>query len=122
MLHRVGQRFGRDVVRRDLDRLGKPCIRGDLKVNRYRGAAGQRTQGRAQAALGKDRRVDPARELLQFGCRVGQSRRDAGQPGLEAAPAGGNISLRGAYQQSERDQPLLGAVVQITFDPATRLV
>src|SRR5579859_3696373 len=40
MLHRVGQRLGRDVVRRDLDRLGVPRIRRDIKVDRYYGTTG----------------------------------------------------------------------------------
>jgi hypothetical protein len=61
--------------------------------------------------------VDPARQLLQFGHRVGQSRPDARQLTSQVAPAGGSISLREARRQSERDQPLLGAVVQVTLDP-----
>jgi hypothetical protein len=122
VLHRVGQRLGRDVVRRDLDRLGAPRIRRDIKVDRYRGTAGKRPQSRAKAALGKDRREDPARDLLQFSHRAGQSRRDAGQPSFQVAPAGSNIGLRGARRQCERDQSLLGTVVQIALDPAAGLV
>ena len=88
MLHRVGQRLGRDVVRRDLDRLGIPRIRRHGKVDRYRGPAGERAQRRAQTTLGQDRRVDPAGELLQFGHRVGQSRRDPGQLSPQVVPVG----------------------------------
>jgi hypothetical protein len=66
--------------------------------------------------------VDPAGELLQFRHRVGQFRRDAGQPGPLVAPAGRNIGLRGARCQPDRDQPLLGAVVQIALDPPASLV
>jgi hypothetical protein len=47
--------------------------------HRYRGPAGERAQRRAKTTLGKDRRVEPARDLLQLGRRVGQSRRDPGQ-------------------------------------------
>ena len=60
VLHRVGQRFGCDVVRRDLGRLGAARIRRDIEVDWYRGTAGERAQRRAQAVLGKGRRVDPA--------------------------------------------------------------
>ncbi len=66
--------------------------------------------------------MDPARELLQFGHRVGQSRRDARQLSSQVAPVGGNIGLRGARRQRERDQPLLGTVVQVALDPAAGLV
>jgi hypothetical protein len=65
--------------------------------------------------------VDPAREVLQFGHRVGQSRRDAGQLSSQVAPVGGTIGQRGARRQCERDQALLGTVVQITLDPAASL-
>jgi hypothetical protein len=122
VLHRVGQRLGRHVVRRDLDRLGAPRVHRDVKVDRYRRPAGERPQRRAKTALGQDRRVDPARELLQLRHRVGQSRRDARQLSSQVIPVGGNIGLRGARRQSERDQPLLGTVVQVALDPAAGLV
>ena len=66
--------------------------------------------------------MDPAREVLQFGRRVGQSRRDVGQLSSQVAPVGRDIGQRGARRQSERDQSLLGTVVQIALDPAASLV
>jgi hypothetical protein len=65
------------------------------------GAAGERAQHRAEAMLGKGRRVDSARELPRFGRRVGQSRRDAGQISARVVPAGRDIGLRGPRGQRE---------------------
>jgi hypothetical protein len=66
--------------------------------------------------------VDPTRELLQVRHRIDQSGRDAGQLGSKIVPVGRDIRLRGAHRQSERDQPLLGAVVEVSLDPAASLV
>jgi hypothetical protein len=50
VFHRVGQRFGCDVVCGDLDGLGEPGGGGDVQVDGQGAAAGQRAQGRAQAS------------------------------------------------------------------------
>jgi hypothetical protein len=66
--------------------------------------------------------VDPTRELLQLRDRVGQPQRDARQHAPKVAPVGRGLGLRVAHRQSERDQPLLGAVVEVALDPAAGLV
>ena len=85
MLGRVGKSFGRNEVRRDLDRLREPHVRRDVEVDLDRGTPRERPQSGPEAALGQDRRVDPTRDLLQILDRRHQARRDAGK--LGAAPA-----------------------------------
>ena len=65
--------------------------------------------------------MDPARELLQLRYRVGQPGRDPRQVRPQVIPAGGDVGRRGARGQPERDQPLLGAVMQVALDPAAGL-
>ena len=72
MLYRISQRLRHNVVRRDLDRLATPRIRRDIKIDRHRAAAGKHPQSRAKTTLRKNRRVDPARKILQFGHRIDQ--------------------------------------------------
>ncbi len=54
MLGRVGQRLGDRVVGGDLHRLGKPPHHLDVQVNWNCGTAGQRSECRAQPAVGED--------------------------------------------------------------------
>jgi hypothetical protein len=68
----VGQRLGDGVVGGDLDRLGQPPGRLDVKADGNCGAAGQRPQRRAQPALGQDRRVEAAGDLAQLPERTGR--------------------------------------------------
>ena len=56
--------------------------------------------------------VEHARQLLD----------DARQRALELAELRGHPCLRRAQLQPERDEPLLGAVVQIALDPPPRLI
>ena len=88
MLGRVGKGFGRNEVRRYLDRLREPHVRRDVEVDRDRGTPRERPQSGPEAALGKDRGVNPTRELLQALDRFGQSGRDGRQLLLKSPPAG----------------------------------
>src|SRR6266702_3889359 len=108
---RVGERFGADVIRRHLDRLRQPSHRGNIELDRDRGPAGQRPQGRAQAALGQDRRVDAAGDLPQVLLHLVQLADDPADLGLQPGQPGRHHALCQAQLQAERDQPLLGLVV-----------
>jgi len=66
--------------------------------------------------------VDPTRDLLQILDRRYQSRRDAKQLRAEVLLLGGKVRLRRAHRQSERDEPLLRAIVQVALDPPASLV
>src|SRR5215211_4217047 len=89
MLRRIRQGLRGDVVCGDLDRLREPRVRRDVELDRDRRAARERSQRRAETTPGKDRGVDPTRELLQLRDRIGQSRGDAGQLALKVALSGG---------------------------------
>jgi hypothetical protein len=66
MLAALARAFGRDEVRRHLDRLREPHVVRDVEVDRNRGTVGERLQRRAETALREDRRMDPTRDLLQI--------------------------------------------------------
>jgi hypothetical protein len=66
--------------------------------------------------------MDAARVLTQFVQRVRQPGGDALQVGAEFAEFGWHRHLRRAQLQCQRDQALLGAVVQVTLDAASGLI
>ena len=119
----VGQRLGDHVVGGDLDLLGQPPVDPHVRARR-----GRRSGGPAPSAPGpaRPRRGPPG------GCR-GRAR--AARPGRRSASAasqsscaasstasGGTAACATAQLQRQRDQPLLGAVVQVPFDAAAGLV
>src|SRR5689334_20214448 len=101
--------------------IGESFERSDVQAHRYRGAAGERLERDAEATLGEYRRMDTARDLLELlhGCfgRVDGA--------IELCPQrdelGRHRRLSGAQLQAQRDEPLLGAVVHVAFDPPARL-
>jgi hypothetical protein len=66
--------------------------------------------------------VDAPRDLLQILDRTGQTAGSMGDLPLERRKLGRHRGLLGAQLERQRDEPLLGAVVQVTLDPATGLV
>ena len=66
--------------------------------------------------------MDATRVITQFVQRVRQSGSDEFQIGAELAKLGRHRRVRHAQLQHQRDQPLLGAVVQVTLDPLASLV
>jgi hypothetical protein len=122
VLGRVGQRFGDDVVGGDLDRLGQPLRHGHLQLHRNGGAARQRLQRRAQAALRQDRRVDAARELAKVLHRGAEVGGELVQLGPQALLPGRHAGLDGPDLQAQRDELLLDAVVQVPLDAAAGVV
>jgi hypothetical protein len=77
------------------------------------GAAGQRLQRRAQAAVGKDGRMQAAGDLSQLLQRAGQAGSQTVQPLHQLTGPGGRRRLRGPQFQGKGHQALLGAVVQL---------
>jgi hypothetical protein len=122
VLGRVGERLGDDVVARHLDRLGEPRPDVHLQLDREDRAAGECLERRPEAAFGQDGRVDAARQLAQLLKGAGQAVGDPGQLRPELGPLGRHGRLGGAEVQHQRDQPLLGAVVQVALDPPACLV
>src|SRR5689334_4521790 len=104
--------------------FGVPPVAADpvrLDQDRKRGPAGLRPHGCSQPLFGQQRRVDPAGQGAQvIQCRVQAVPELAG----ELPDLGGVV--RGVVQHGEldheRDELLLGAVVQVPFDPLPFLV
>ena len=89
-------------------------------VDVQRRAGHERVDGGADAALGEERRMDAAGELTQLGQRDRELLADlvdrAGEPAV-AQPR-----LQHPQVQGERDELLLGAVVEVALDPPARVV
>ena len=72
MLGGVGQGFGGHIVGGLLHRGGQPPGRYGDDLGRNRRAFGKHGQGRSQASLGKDHRMDAVGQLPQLGDRNAQ--------------------------------------------------
>ena len=112
----VGQRLGGDEVRGQLDRLGEAAGRlvGDRGVDGR--ARREPLQRRGQPVL-EHRRVEPARELAQLGHRqrelVARRRHELLRRRVVV-----DAALQQAQLERDRDEPLLGAVVEVALEPA----
>jgi hypothetical protein len=112
----VGKRLGRREVRRVLGLARQPPGQGRIDRDRERCLVGELAEGRRQPEVGEDLRLDAVDQVPQVGhqlpgllVRGGHGLR--GRPGRQVEP--GQPELHG-----ERDQLLLGAVVQVTLDAA----
>jgi len=122
VLDDIRQRLARDEVRRGFHLWRKACIEY-LERDRERTSTRERVERCREALLGEDRRVHAPRELtelvngrLELVDRGREQAVDLGI-GVFAGPALGNAELEG-----QRNQPLLGAVMQIALDPAPLVV
>jgi hypothetical protein len=117
MLRGVREAFRDDVVDGRFDGLGQAVGRRRGELNGKGGAAGERLQGRHQPAVGENRGVKAAGELLELLERPFQILADA----LEQCLCCGGILvqalLRHPQLEGEGDEPLLSAVVQVPFQP-----
>jgi hypothetical protein len=66
--------------------------------------------------------VDAARQLPQLLQGAGEAVGHPGQLGPQLGPLGRHRRLGGPQIKHQRDQPLLGAIVQVALDPPARLV
>jgi hypothetical protein len=76
----------------------------------------RRPQRRREAALGQDRRVQPARDLAQLLDHAGQAGRRARELLAQLEQVRRRGRLGGPELQPERHEPLLRAVVQVALD------
>ena len=114
----VGEALGDREVDRRLDRRGRPARQVAGHLDGHRHVEGQRPDRAVEAAVGEHRRVDAADHRAQVG-DGGAGRR----AGLVDGPAGRlrvGVELRLGHAQAHRhrDQPGLGAVVQVALEPA----
>ena len=92
VLDGVGERLGHHVIRRDLDRLGQAGDHLGVQFDRDHGSAGERHEGRRQAALGQDRRVDAPGQLPQLVQRGDQPVDGLVQLGVQVRRPGGTAA------------------------------
>ena len=122
MLGRVGQCLGDDVVSADLDPIGQPFLEAQVELNRDRRAAGQRAQRRAETALGQQCRMNAPGQITQLFKRPAGLRHGMVKPHPKFPRIRRHLGLRHAKLQRKRDKPLLGAIMEVTFDLAAGLV
>ncbi len=117
----VGERLGDHEVRGDLDPRIKALL-DRVDPDDQRQPAGQARDGGRQPARRQDRRRDAVDDLTQRRDRLlGLDARVADQL---ARLGVGTVDLGGRQldRQQHPDQPLLGAIVQVTADPPALLV
>ena len=66
--------------------------------------------------------MEPARQFSQLLQRLAELLCGAGQERLQRLRPGAELRAREPQRQRQRDEPLLRAVVQVAFEPATLLV
>src|SRR5919198_6387410 len=82
----------------------------------------ERTQSGRKPALGQDARMDAARKLLQVLDGIRKPRRDSRHLCSKLLPIRRDVRLRGAQRKAQWDEPLLGAVVDVSLDAPAGLV
>ena len=122
VLDDVGERLGDHEVGGRLDRLAAAGRAGSSASSTSIGARpASASSAGAEAAVGQDRGVDAARELAQLGERerellLGAVEQLVGPVGVLV-----QLALGEPQRQRERDEPLLGAVVQVALQPPALL-
>ena len=120
MLHGVGQPLARDEVGRGLELMREAlAVRPDL--DRQRGAGGELPERRREPGV-ELRRPDSAGELLELADSDGDLRNRAVDRLRRAVSARAQLVLRVAQREPDRDQPLLGSVVQVALEPPPLLI
>ena len=119
VLDDVGERLGDHEVGRRLDRRGQPVRRGisDSSIGIGRRPASA-SRAPCESAVGQHGRVDAARELAQLLERELQLLLRADHQALGGVGVLAHAALRQAQRQRHRDEPLLGAVVQVALQAA----
>ena len=117
MLHRVLERFDTDEVHGalDLNRVAGHADGGDVRGQRH--PVRQRTQRHVEPTVGQDRRVHAPGECSQlFQCLV-----DLGSERPDLRDAGDRVAVHHRFGDrqldAQRDEPLLGTVMEVVFDP-----
>ena len=116
----VGERLGDDEVGGGLDRRRRAVGERDVDLDRHRAAGGERRQRGVEPTVGQHRRVDAAHEVAQLadrqlGLLVGADDQlgGAGRVAARLEPLTGHAEVH-----RQRDEALLGAVVEVALDAA----
>ena len=117
---RVGERLRRHEVRAARDGQRQLAL-VHVDLDRHLGGLAQRRQRLAEPALAQRHRVQAARELAQLGVRLAELLLGAGDDVVHRVVLV-ELHARHAQQVRDREQPLLGAVVQVAPDAAALLV
>ena len=121
MFRRVREAFSDHVVHGRLDSLGKTGRRSTGDLDGKRGPVSERLQGGYKPAVGEDRRVKAASELLEFLEREFQILAYTLEQRLCCVRVLAQGLLGHPQMKREGDETLLGAVVEIALEsPALR--
>ena len=118
----VRQRLRDEVVGGHLDALRQPTSDAHLQLDRDRRPAGERLQRGIEATLGEDSRMDAARNLAELVKDLDQASPDPRQSRPQVLELGRCHRRCATHLEPERDEPLLGPVMQIPLDPSPGLV
>ena len=123
VLDDVGQRLRDDEVRGRLDMRGRACSSG-TSIATGSGSALLAEEQRAAQAVLDQRSPGGGRGRARAAPRGRRRARLAASCSIVAAAVGSDSSagLREPEQQRRRDEPLLGAVVEVALEPAALLV
>ena len=113
----VGNRLSHREVRCRLHWRREAARQLDVCRGGHRGIERERSYRVAEATLGQHRRVDPGDQAAQLGQRPGGVLPRRGDQGHRGVGVGLDQSLGGSQRDAQRDQPSLGAIVQVPFDP-----
>ena len=111
----VGNRLSHREVRCRLYWRREAARQVDVCRGGHRGIQRERSYRVAEATLGQHRRVDPGHQAAQLGQRPGGVLPRRGDQGHRGVRVGLDQSLGGSQRDAQRDQPSLGAVVQVPF-------
>ncbi len=111
----VRERLGDHVVGGDLDRVGRALggVEGELDGDRR--PLRQGLDRRLEAVIGEHGRVQAARQLPQLGERRRELLRRPGHRRMRGRGALVDQAVGDAQADRERDEPLLGAVVEVAL-------
>ena len=119
---RVCKRLGDQVVRGDLGAFGQPLVDSEFELNRDGGTAREHLDRRAESPSGQNRWVHPPGYLLEVIQDTCQSCNDLRNLLAQCRTLGRHAGLGCAQLKPERDQPLLGTVVQIPFESTSSVI
>ena len=116
VLGHVRERLRDDVEDRHLDRAREPLVEVDFQLDRNRRALRERLERRFQAAVAEDRRVEATRKLAQFLERERELLPRAGEDARGRLGLRTKLRLGEPERERQRDEPLLGTVVEIPLE------
>ena len=97
----IGERFGDDVVGGDFDLRGQPAVDVDVELDWDRGATRKGLERGLETSLREDRRMDAARDLLQFFNCLRQALRNARECRALLSQVDRDTRLRGTQLDAE---------------------